>query len=357
MSDLLVNASEVTRFFPLENGLGYGSARVSVLFRPVQASLPPSLLGFDYGTLVISKVTAKLNDDRDSSSMKSCDVKFQASNSFDKLSRKNAELAEDGSVTWNEEETPSEIAVRQRYSTALVITFKETGAVSSGTYGMAILWLRDVIDGEATVAEVAIFKSRHDYDRLRQNYVPPDGSLEMWDVDREKMERIGTARIDLTLVPGIGDAHRKIMGKADQQQRRMWDEIDRRQDTGIQEQVGQQEQRGATDENTEVSQEDVSDETHHHDGEDENGTADGATGYSLDGRSDSEYSDSNDGLLDKLREWKRHEKELHKQHRGTMQMKPFRTAKWLKDNTKEAGHKVADRFKMQSREPDVETEV
>lgn len=82
---------------------------------------------------------------------------------------------------------------------------------------------------------------------------------------------------------------------------------------------------------------------------------DGTTHYSLDGRSDSEDGDS--GLLDKLREWKRHEKELHKQHRGVMQMKPFRTAEWLKDNTKQAGHKVVNRFKMQSREPDVETEV
>lgn len=351
-----MNASEVTRFFPIENGVGYGSARISVLFRPVQASLPPNLLGFDYGTILIRKLTAKLDNDENTSLLNTCDIKLQVSASHDGISSKSADINEEGSVVWNDGNGSTEIAVRHRYSSALVVTFKKHGAISSSTYAMAVLWLRDVVDGVDGVNEFTIFQSHHDYNRLKQNYVPPDGSLDMWSVGKDKMSRIGTVKVDMTFVPGIGSAHRKLIDKADRSQRRMWDEVDLRSDAGLQGQIGRNEERerDASVDNTQVPQDEVQDETHHHENEDGD-MVDGTTHYSLDGRSDSEDGDS--GLLDKLREWKRHEKELHKQHRGVMQMKPFRTAEWLKDNTKQAGHKVVNRFKMQSREPDVETEV
>ena len=63
------------------------------------------------------------------------------------------------------------------------------------------------------------------------------------------------------------------------------------------------------------------------------------------------------GVKDKFREWRQHEKELHKDHRGIMQAKPMRTAKWVLDNVEDRIHSAKDRFKMKSREPDVETEV
>ena len=53
----LVNASEVTRFYSLEKGLGTGCTRISLLFRPIEAKLPPNLLGFDTGTLEIRSIS------------------------------------------------------------------------------------------------------------------------------------------------------------------------------------------------------------------------------------------------------------------------------------------------------------
>ncbi|KAH8119808.1 hypothetical protein DFH11DRAFT_1837886 [Phellopilus nigrolimitatus] len=314
VSELLANASEVTRFFPLEDGIGYGSARISVLFRPVQAALPTNLLGFDTGTLVVHKLSVKLdsnNTDRLLSTLQSCGVKLKISSSSDKYSRKTAEHAEDGSVVWHGDRT-SEIPVRQRYNTALTMRFKETVGMNPGTLGMAVLWLRDVVDGEDSTMEVALFQS-NDYSRLKQNYVPPDGSLDMWDTGREKLTRIGTVRIELTFQPGISSVHRKVMNMSDRGQKNMWDEADRRGASGLQEKVGVQDGNAVSGEEK--------------------------------------------GLMDKLREWKKHEKELHRQHRGALQTKPGRTVEWLKDNVEEAGQKVKDRFKMHSRQPDIETEV
>ena len=53
LSGLLVNASQLTRFYSLEEGLGSGRIRISILFRPLEARLSPNLLGFDIGTLLV----------------------------------------------------------------------------------------------------------------------------------------------------------------------------------------------------------------------------------------------------------------------------------------------------------------
>ena len=62
-------------------------------------------------------------------------------------------------------------------------------------------------------------------------------------------------------------------------------------------------------------------------------------------------------LVGKVKDWRQHEKELHRDHRGIMQAKPVRTAEWIKDNVKDSVHNAKDHFKMKSRQPDVETEV
>lgn len=338
--------------------MGYGSARISVLFRPVKATLPPSLLGFDVGTLFVRKIGVVPygeNGESIMSSLQSCEVKFKTSASSDKVSRKSAVRDENGGVVWHAEEQPSVLPVRQRYSSALIVTFKSTGGLRAGKQGMAVLWMRDIVDGEDNTIEVALFKAE-DYSRLKQNYVPPDGNLEMWDQDREKYTRIGTVQIELTFVPGITESHGKAMDKHDPAQKRVWDEVDRRDEVGLQDKVGEQGGKGeksAPGENTQVDKDDVEVEAQG----DGDGRPDGDLGEGENERHSEESDSEGKGLIAKLREWKQHEKELHQQHRGIMQAKPARTAKWLGDNMEEAGHKIKDRFKMKSRQPDVETEV
>ncbi len=54
------------------------------------------------------------------------------------------------------------------------------------------------------------FGGRTIFDRLKQNYVPLDGNLDMWESGKEKMERIGTLRLDLTFSPGIKGGHKAL---------------------------------------------------------------------------------------------------------------------------------------------------
>lgn len=43
-------SSQVTRWYPLDGGIGFGRIRISLLFRNIETRLPPNLLGWDVGT-------------------------------------------------------------------------------------------------------------------------------------------------------------------------------------------------------------------------------------------------------------------------------------------------------------------
>src|SRR6201996_886422 len=50
LSDILDTSSQVTRWYPLDGGIGFGRVRISLLFRSVETRLPTNLLGWDVGT-------------------------------------------------------------------------------------------------------------------------------------------------------------------------------------------------------------------------------------------------------------------------------------------------------------------
>lgn len=403
LSDLFVNASEITRFWSLQEGVGHGRIRISLLFRPVEAKLPPNLLGFDTGTIEIRDVAVQSQHD-----LSQCEVRLKTTTTpaEEKVSRKIAEKRDDGRVVWSHHEV-EHIPVRQRYGTALLVSFRDSaGFKSSRRKALGVLWLRDLVDHAEGTVEIALWHAKHgDYSRLKLNYVPPDGNLEYWDSDKDKIERIGSVFLDLVFIPGISERHHKLLSGAGAKRRGAWDEYDREKAGGMREAVGTMddempvehhareshetqladghdegpprmdktmtggplnsvggdsasvEGEDATEgTNTVVATKDVEeqqkDEVHLEGGAE--GSGDEAAGESSD---ESSSTHGTKGPIGKFKEWRQHEKELHRDHRGIMQRKPARTAQWMKDNVEEGAHALKDRFKLHSRQPDVETEV
>ena len=210
-----MNASEVTRCYSLEKGLGSGRIRISLLFRPVEAKLPPNLLGFDTGLLEVRDVSTK----SDQVDLSKCEVrlKITTGEAEEKVSRKTAERR-DGMTVWAPD-SPTKIPVRQRYAAALLVSFRDTsGFKSSGRKALGVLWLRDIVDraeggGEGGgPVEIALWRVKDgDYSRLKINYVPPSGDLSYWDSDGEKVERIGSVFLDLVFWPGIEEKHYEML--------------------------------------------------------------------------------------------------------------------------------------------------
>ncbi|KAL1939462.1 hypothetical protein VTO73DRAFT_10018 [Trametes versicolor] len=396
LSEVFVNASEVTRCYSLEKGLGTGRIRISLLFRPVEAKLPPNLLGFDTGTLEIRDVSVR----SDLIDLSKCEIRMKTTttDAVEKVARKAAERRGDQVVWANDGAT--KLAVRQRYATALLVSFRDkSGFKSSGRKALAVLWLRDLVDRAEGPVEAALWRVKDgDYSRLKLNYVPPDGDLAYWDSDKEKVERVGTVTLELAFWPGISEKHQEMLGGAGAKKRAAWDEFDRQRAAGFRDSIGELDTQTPQDHQANESHETEAQDgerqgsgktdatmtdgpVNAQDGEQENAGPDeeqhgtnttvSADDAEVDSEADpephkdEETGESSDadsgkkkpGVIGKVREWREHEKELHRDHRGIMQAKPARTAEWLKDNIEEGAHAVKERFKMKARGPDVETEV
>jgi hypothetical protein len=309
------------------------------------------LLGFNIGTVIIHNVGLRLLDEQKGAANGAA-VSLEVSSNSKKLSRKNAEQHDEGYTLWNTGDTPVELPVQQRYSTALFVSIKQHSTILTSKAAMAVLWLRDIVDNNRGTVEVAMWSCK-DYDAIKHNYLPPDGCLDHWNYGSDGMERIGTVELDIDFKPGFSMLHDKAGSSSDSSKRGLSEEVERRNVAGLREKVGEQgggerqldpEQSG----NTEVSEEHVeavgNADGQEHDPDSANSNEDGS-------------DDESKGLMEKLRAWKRHEHELHLHHRGVMQTKPARTAVWVKNNMKSAGKKMTGRFAMKTRQPDVETEV
>lgn len=403
LSEVFVNASEVTRCYSLEKGLGAGRIRISLLFRPVEAKLPPNLLGFDTGSLEIGSVSVQ----SEQVDVAKCEVrlKLTTGEAEEKVSRKAAERRDDR-IVWAPS-SPTKLPVRQRYAAALLVSFRDASAFkSSGRKALGVLWLRDLVDRTSGPVEVSLWRAKDgDYSRLKFNYVPPDGDLSCWDSDgdREKVERVGSVVLDLVFWPGITREHYEMLNGQGARKRGSWDEFDRQQNAGFRDAVGELAVKVPQDHQAQESHEtEARDGGKPGSGEADKTTTDGAmnrqgcdhkdasgnaeghgtntivsadsvevessaesTRSASSGAEGQESGEETDGsekkhgssIIGKAKERRKHQKELHRDHRGVMQAKPVRTVEWIKDNLEDSAHAVKDRFKMKARQPDIETEV
>lgn len=70
LSEILQSSSQVTRWYPLDGGIGFGRIRISLLFRSVETRLPPQQLGWDVGTFEFTSDTISTTGYRTISKLK-----------------------------------------------------------------------------------------------------------------------------------------------------------------------------------------------------------------------------------------------------------------------------------------------
>lgn len=413
--------SQFTAFFPIVGGIGYGRARISVVFRSVQMQPPPSALGWDYGC---ARVEASIvGTEGLSSELKDCKLVLRTPIAKKKLypTSKAPEGTQDaGHCLWKTRHGHAVmLPVRKRYAVALLIEFRSTtrrligGAKSPG---FAILWLRDLPDDEAQTKELPVYKG--DMWRAATNALPHD----------KRGEQIGTIRLDVTFVrglskwhrpltknnvdfanvfevlsvakdndiiegiPGEGVSHKKdyrpkldehgvplekdekqnadihtkkeIEHEQAQKQRDTKtpqndsddDDVDSSDDSDDEREMQRQEQQDDSDYN-------ASSRPHTQDSQAQHSNTDGASSAQQSEIRHANEDNANSGkggisgLLADAKAYKRHEDQLHGKHRGMMQWKPVRTAKWLKDEGKNISHRISGSFELKGKEPKMETEV
>jgi len=400
LSDILHTSSQVTRWYPLDGGIGFDRIRISLLFRSVETRLPPQQLGWDVGTFEFT--SDKILAIGYSTNSK---LKMRTGGSSAKVARAQCQkTAEGDGVFWDigkkEGRNEVKLPVKYRYRSPVIFEFHTATKRSADAY--AVIWLHHFEDNQEQDVSISIWKTDKGM-RLTQNYITEENFNDIPDIKIEEVGRlqfrgrfkagmdeshsqfitdndsretqetwdachsegVRDRTVSKELPPAVQQLHdqsltqgRDVLAQADESEREKWLSKDGTDWSGA---FGQDPaqyvdwRRGAGNE-TKVD-EDVSE-----DGDESSDSDSDESDLGLhDASNDHEFDESrprkgnrSGGKLKSDGETRKH---MHRKQRGTMQWKPIRNLAFAKDEVKFAAKRTLKKGSLQGRQPDVETEA
>ncbi|KAI9733708.1 MAG: hypothetical protein M1834_003313 [Cirrosporium novae-zelandiae] len=210
LSDILETSSQVTRWYPLDGGIGFGRIRISLLFRSVETKLPPNMLGWDVGTfefncdrLVAKNYTANAK------------LKLRTGGSIGKIPRTDCRKLEEGEgegIYWDlakkEGKHDVRLPVKYRFRSPIVFEFHISGKRGASAYAM--LWLHHLIDNEETDIDIPIWKTKNG-PRLTQNYITETNWKAKEVPGLEDMAEVGRLQFRGRFKAGMDEDHERFV--------------------------------------------------------------------------------------------------------------------------------------------------
>lgn len=365
--------SQVMETYPLAGGMGYGRARISLVWRSVELQLPKELAGWDYGTVEI-KVPLRLKSGLDDS-LQSCRIKLQTKLGRVKLKANNGEWrpkkdTEHGSVF---------LGITKRYATPLVVEFRKSSLGPDSSPAFGVFWLGDIPDEEEKSVTLKIWKGgKENLKRARSCY----GYQGLEDGE----QALGEIELTLKFWRGLSGYHKSYANKAKNSSVKDVMEV---LDTIADEKMGVDENEEGDDSDSDSSSSDSDSDYEHLYGEDnKKSTSEDVRKRKMlrkagnDSSSDSDdqqtknpvkrmtdkvltsvtadkdrKDDGGRGLRAQVADYKQHHKSLHRKHRGVMQWKGARTLDWMANKAKHGKGKVGGLFEHRDKDQGIETEV
>lgn len=208
LSDILETSSQVTRWYPLDGGIGFGRIRISLLFRSVETRLPPQQLGFSVGTFQFSgeRVTAKGYNHH-------ARLKLRTGGSIGKIGRQACHALGEGEtgyywdlnkVNHKHDDKPLRLPVKYRYRSPVVFEFHIANHRKPDAY--AVFWLHTLIDNDPTELDIPIYRTKAP-DRLTQNYITPEILKQEKLPGLDDLEEVGRLQFSGVFNAGMDDSH------------------------------------------------------------------------------------------------------------------------------------------------------
>lgn len=292
--------SQLIEKFPLVGGLGYGRARISLVFRSVQLQAPKELLGWEYGTL---EVNGPITSPDIASDLKGLRLKLRTTVDRTKMYSSSSEEG----VEWRgRKDRPVRLAVRKRYSTCLVIEFRKSNVGLDTTPAFTILWLKDIPDEEEITVTLPVWHKDAGLKRAEANCVQDFG------------EKMGTLQLSLKFWRGLSGYHHKLASKSSNLQD-VLEVVDTANQSKEANTAMTEENPGSDSSSSDPSSSDDDDLLEPIRKQGKRLSA-AITGKDADADRDRE-DDGRRGPLDQLQEYKYNSDEMHRQHRGVMQWK------------------------------------
>ncbi|KAI9792442.1 MAG: hypothetical protein M1816_002326 [Peltula sp. TS41687] len=404
LSDILQTSSQVTRWYPLDGGVGFGRVQISLLFRSVETKLPPNMLGWDVGTFeFVSKKILALDY---TSNVK---MKLRTGGSTGKLPRSHCKkLAEGDGIYWNVDQTDGQsslrLPVKFRYRSPVVIEFHTASKRKADAY--AVFWLQHLTDNEVTDINIPIWKTSNG-PRLTQNYVTEENLDSLRSLPGyADVTEVGRLHFRGRFKPGLDESHQPFISDNDSRETyETWEACKaegvrgRKVHVEIPEKLQQLHEQSLVEGRDTLKQAPTEEKKKWmaKNGEDWSGAfgedpaqylpSGRASSYDASTAVDGEGSDDDDnsssssdlGIHDAdyssgangtaqdghkeegagIESEKERKRGLHRKHRGLMQWKPVRSAVFAKDEALVAIRRARKKMTgdLSGREPDVETEI
>ncbi|KAJ9611001.1 hypothetical protein H2204_015286 [Knufia peltigerae] len=386
--------SQIMQTYPLVGGIGYGRARISMVWRSVDLQLPKELMGWNYGTLEV-KSPVRSKGGRDDSFTQNR-IKLRTNLMRAKMLPSDDE--DKGVWKPKHEKQSLFLAVRKRYSSALVVEFRKSVLGPDKTSQLAVLWLKDIPDEEEVTVPLKVWKGGKDAMHRATTSYGYDG--------QENEEPMGEIELTLKMWRGLSGYHKNYANRAsntdikdvmevldtanDEGQVSDDDEDDGagEGDSGYSSDSDSTESGGDTESDAKQKQEKQSRRrnnkklrTHANDDSSDEDSDAGKTSNSkldptqlaskplvkvkdvaekvlnVDGHNDQD--DGSRGARAQIRDYKDHHKQMHRKHKGVMQWRGARTLDWMAGKVKRGKGKIGEVFEHDddNKTGGVETEV
>ncbi|KAI1102519.1 hypothetical protein F4804DRAFT_312775 [Jackrogersella minutella] len=380
LAHVFATKSQVMENYPLVGGIGFGRARISMVWRSVEIKLPPNLRGWDYGTLEIrGPIKAKRDLPK---SLTDHRIKIRTNLGHSKMYPENGQWVPKST----KEHEAVFLAVRKRYSSAMVIEFRESLIGPDKTAAFAVLWFHELVDDENDTRSLKVWKGSKDGLRKAQSCCDYHGL-------KDGEEPLGEVELDLKFWRGLSGYHKSYAAQAKNTDLRdvmecldtITDEkLDEEEDESESEAdiTGGNESDDETRKKLRVHTNDDSSASSSDD--DDDGGAFGSSSSSnlslsqfkkvknifrnpVDGATEvatsvlapghNDPDDGSRGLRNQMRDYKDHHKQLHRKHRGIMQFRPAREANHLGSKLSRLKGNISGMFQHGEKDAGVETEV
>ncbi|KAH6722144.1 hypothetical protein BKA61DRAFT_628255 [Leptodontidium sp. MPI-SDFR-AT-0119] len=379
LSDALQTSSQVTRWYPLDGGIGIGRIRISLLFRSVehdchQSSWAGIILATGFNT------NSKL--------------KMRTGGGSDKIGRARCKKTEEGDgVYWDmvDEEGNNRVRLPVKYRYRSPVIFELHSASKRGADAHAVVWLHHLEDNKEEDISIPIWKTDKGM-RLTQNYITDENLKTIPDIRIAEVGRLqfrgrfkaGTDQdhsaftweacnsdgvrepvVTKELPQKVQELHdkslvqgRDILSQADEGEKQKWMSKEGTDWSGAfgqdpARQMDQKEDDASSDSETDGSDLGLHDATNHEDFKDAETDTEQKLNSEVQGdvETTANIVPSSNGEsktkdpVEQIKNYKEDKQELHRKQKGIMQWRPARNLQFARNEAKCPGRK-----------PDVESE-
>ncbi|KAI4102452.1 MAG: hypothetical protein L6R37_004391 [Teloschistes peruensis] len=204
LADILQTTSQVTRWYPLDGGIGFGRVRISLLFRSVETRLPPNMLGYDVGTFEFtSERILALNYHAHAK------LKMRTGGSTGVIGRTQCRKLAEGDgmffdIAKKDAKNNVRLPVKFRYRSPVVFEFHTAG--KRGAQAYSIIWLHHLVDNTVTDINIPIWATKNG-SRLTQNYFTEENVSGKQPIGLEDLQEVGRLQFRCQFKAGMDEDH------------------------------------------------------------------------------------------------------------------------------------------------------